>query len=252
MADLNRIGGLHYEMMKRCYDQKSVMWGTYGEKGITVCSEWHDRDNFRKWAHENGYVKGLRLNRIDNSKNYCPENCVLGNKNCKIAGGKNQEIKKKHKERIVKKEEAGISGRMVDDELYVTYQCMHSRCERKNHVSYNNYGGRGIFVCDEWSGKYGFLNFRKWSVENGWKSGLSLDRKDNNKNYSPENCKFSTRKEQNFNKRCNIYYEYCGISMPLGMIANIENVKYGMLYSRVRKKGMSIDEALTDIKECLK
>lgn len=80
MADLNSIGGLHYEMMRRCYNPKSIAFKSYGAKGIKVCEEWHDRDNFRKWCNENGYTKGLRLNRIDSTKDYCPENCVLGNK----------------------------------------------------------------------------------------------------------------------------------------------------------------------------
>lgn len=57
-----------------------------------------------------------------------------------------------------------------------------------------------------------------------------------------------TTTEQNYHRRSNIYYEYCGISMPLGMIAKLENVKYGMLYSRVRIKGMTVGQALEDIK----
>lgn len=68
MADLNSIGGLHYEMMRRCYNPKSIAFKSYGAKGIKVCEEWHDRDNFRKWCNENGYTKGLRLNRIDSTK----------------------------------------------------------------------------------------------------------------------------------------------------------------------------------------
>lgn len=77
---------------------------------------------------------------------------------------------------------------------------------------------------------------------------MSIDRKDNNKGYCPNNCKFSTRIEQNFHRRSNIYYEYCGVNIPLGMIAKLENIKYGLLYTRVRKKGMSVDEALRDIR----
>ena len=75
MASLNTIGGLHYEMMRRCYNEKSVAYKDYGAKGIIVCEEWHDREKFRKWCLENGWVKGLKLNRRDSSKNYCPENC---------------------------------------------------------------------------------------------------------------------------------------------------------------------------------
>ena len=50
MADLNSIGGLHYEMMRRCYNPQSIAFKSYGAKGIKVCEEWHDRDNFRKWC----------------------------------------------------------------------------------------------------------------------------------------------------------------------------------------------------------
>lgn len=92
MADLNSIGGLHYEMMRRCYNPKSIAFKSYGAKGIKVCEEWHDRDNFRKWCNENGYTKGLRLNRIDSTKDYCPENCVLGNKNCKDQNSARQKL----------------------------------------------------------------------------------------------------------------------------------------------------------------
>lgn len=249
MADLNSIGGLHYEMMRRCYDEKSVMYPAYGAVGIKVCEEWHDREVFRKWCKDNGWNKNLRLNRIDGTKDYCPENCCFGNKNCKIIGGRNQEVKKSIEERKQKKLESGIKGNITEEPLYITYISMHERCERKTHINYPNYGGRGISVCDDWCGKDGFLNFKKWSNTSGWRKGLSLDRIDNDKGYSPDNCKWSTRSEQNFNKRNNICYEYCGMDMPLGMITKLENVKYGLLYLRVRQKGMSVSEAIAEIKK---
>ena len=248
MADLNTIGGLHYEMMRRCYNEKSVAYKEYGAKGIKVCDEWHDREVFRKWCKENGYVKGLRLNRIDSSKDYCPENCVFGNISTKREDSCLQTQKKRIAENKKKKQEAGIKGKIQDDELYITYHGMHSRCERKSHPSYDNYGGRGITVCNEWSGKDGFFNFKKWALNNGWVKGLSLDRLDNNKGYSPNNCRFATRVEQNFHRRSNIMYEYSGIMTPLGMIAKLEDVKYRLLYTRVRIKGMSVRQALEDIK----
>lgn len=248
MANLESIGGLHYEMMKRCYNENSVAYKSYGRKGIKVCEEWHDREVFRKWANDNGYQKGMRLNRIDSTKDYCPENCVFGNKNCKIHGGKNQQIKKSIKERKQKKLEAGINGKATEDELYSKFQSMHNRCNQKTHPSYMNYGGRGISVCEEWSGKYGFLVFKKWANENGWAEGLTLDRIDNNLGYSPSNCRWSTALQQSYNKRNNIVYQYANTEMPLGMIAKLENVNYGLLYSRVRLKGMTIEEAISNIK----
>ena len=249
MASLDTIGGIHYEMMRRCYKENSVAYKDYGAKGIKVCGEWHDREVFRQWCNENGWKKGLRVNRIDSSKDYCPENCYLGNHMSRDPNSVNQRIKANIVANKRKKEEAGIIGEMRKDPLYVTYQGMHARCEKKSHPSYINYGARGIHVCDEWSGKDGFFAFKKWSMHVGWHKGLTLDRIDNDKGYCPNNCKFSTKTEQNYNRRSNIYYEYCGISMPLGMIAKLEDVKYSMLYSRVRKKGMSIDEALYDIRK---
>lgn len=248
MASLDTIGGLHYEMMKRCYNEKSIAYKDYGAKGIEVCDEWKDREKFRKWCKENGWNKNLRLNRKDGSKNYCPDNCYFGNKSTKKKNSMSQITKKKIKANKLKKEKAGIIGKINEDPLYYTFHGMHSRCENKSHSSYKNYGGRGISVCKEWSGKNGFFNFKKWAVNNGWSKELSIDRKDNNKGYCPNNCKFSTRIEQNFHRRSNIYYEYCGVNIPLGMIAKLENIKYGLLYTRVRKKGMSVAEALRDIR----
>lgn len=249
MASLNTIGGLHCEMMRRCYNENSIAYKDYGEKGITVCEEWHDIEVFRKWCIDNGWKKGLKINRYDGKKDYCPENCYMGTNMSRNPNSKNQKNIKNIKERKRKKEEAGIKGKISKDSLYITYIAMHERCENESHINYSNYGGRGISVCEEWSGKDGFLNFKKWSNISGWRKELSLDRINNDKGYSPNNCKWSTRSEQNFNKRSNIYYEYCGINMPLGMIAKIENVKYGMLYSRVRKKEMSVSEAIAEIKK---
>lgn len=246
MASLNTIGGLHYEMMKRCYNEKSIAYKDYGAKGIRVCAEWHERENFRKWCNENGYVKGMRIERIDTKGNYEPSNCRFGTKH--IDKGIAKGIKENTQKNRQKKMDAGITGKIVEDELYICYRGMRNRCEVKSHPSYPNYGGRGIRVCEEWLGKDGFFNFKKWSTSNGWNKGLSLDRIDNNKGYCPDNCRFVTKAEQNYHRRSNIMYEYSGIMMPLGMIAKLEDVKYGLLYTRVRIKGMSVRQALEDIK----
>lgn len=76
---------------------------------------------------------------------------------------------------------------------------MISRCYNINSHNYKNYGGRGIIVCEEW--KYSMESFVKWGLNNGWKNGLIFDRKDNNNNYFPENCRFVSLSISNKNKR---------------------------------------------------
>lgn len=101
----------------------------------------------------------MRLERIDSKGNYKLSNCRFGTKY--KDRGVNKGIQANILANKQKKADAGIEGKRIEDELYVVYHGMHSRCERKSHSSYENYGGRGVSVCEEWSGKDGFLNFRK-------------------------------------------------------------------------------------------
>lgn len=80
--------------------------------------------------------------------------------------------------------------------IYTIWGGMNARCRDQNNVLY---GGRGIDVCKEWS--QSFIAFRDWAVCNGYSDDLSIDRKDNDKGYGPENCRWSTSKEQSRNKR---------------------------------------------------
>jgi hypothetical protein len=76
---------------------------------------------------------------------------------------------------------------------------MKQRCHNPNAHQYKDYGGRGITVCDEW--RDNFSCFVYWALSSGYKDNLTIDRIDNNKGYSPDNCKFSTMLEQERNKR---------------------------------------------------
>ena len=91
---------------------------------------------------------------------------------------------------------------------------MKNRCYNPKSHNYINYGYRGITICDEWNNaertygvhgcpSKGWLAFKKWSLENGYQDDLSIDRIDNNKGYSPDNCQWVSRKTQNNNQRSN-------------------------------------------------
>lgn len=247
MSNLNTIGGIHYDMMRRCYNEKSVTFKYYGAKGIVVCQDWHDKEIFKQWALSNGYVKGLRLERKDSSGNYEPDNCYFGD-SMKRKSRVAQRAKTIKQHRKSMKEFAGIEGQYSKTRLYNIFKLMHVRCENVSDPHYEKYGRRGINVCEEWSGKDGFFYFYKWAMENGYNEKLSIDRIDNDKGYSPDNCQWTTNKVQIDNRRTSKLYKYDGKMLNLQDIANITGTKYGMLYSRINKKGMTVEQALDDIK----
>jgi hypothetical protein len=115
--------------------------------------------------------------------------------------------------------------------LYRVWQAIKRRCYSINDAAYLHYGGRGIKVCRQW--KHKAERFIEWASSNGWEKGLQIDRIDNNKGYSPENCRIVTRKENMNNTRRNITLEYNGEVKTLTEWANCLKINSATLHSRI-------------------
>ena len=86
-----------------------------------------------------------------------------------------------------------------DSRIYGIWGNIVQRCTNKNNSKYNDYGGRGITVSEEW--KNDFIVFNEWAINNGYSDKLEIDRIDNNDGYKPTNCRFVTRSENCRNTR---------------------------------------------------
>ena len=123
---------------------------------------------------------------------------------------------------------------------------MKKRCNDKNTACYDRYGGRGIKVCEEWNNS--FEPFFEWAMNNGYSEELTIDRIDNNGNYEPNNCKWSTNQEQCNNRRSNIKITIGNATKTLKEWCKIFEVDYGTVLPRYhRYPDQTIEELFSPI-----
>jgi len=122
------------------------------------------------------------------------------------------------------------------------YKGMMDRC-KKTHSESQYYYDRGITVCEEWYNS--FQAFKDWAISTGYKRGLTIDRIDNNKGYSPANCRWATPIEQAANKRDTYYVIYNGERIPFMTLIRKKNLLNNARTIRDRiKRGYSVEEAI--------
>lgn len=122
--------------------------------------------------------------------------------------------------------------------LYWTWIGMMKRCYNPSHHAYNAYGGRGVTVCQRWHNLQIFIN------DMGPKpKDMTLDRIDNSKGYSPENCRWATPKQQARNRRRNVVLRFDGKEMCMAEWATHLGISRGTLFYRL-KSGWPLDRAL--------
>lgn len=117
--------------------------------------------------------------------------------------------------------------------IYNIYICMKERCYNPNSPSYKNYGGRGIEVCEEWANN--FEAFYEWSIENGYQDSLTIDRINNDDDYSPTNCRWVGRFTQANNTRKNRFIEYHGEIHTVSEWSRITGIPRSTINARLNR-----------------
>ena len=118
--------------------------------------------------------------------------------------------------------------------LYHAWWAMRQRCSNPADPAYYRYGGRGIRVCDRWQGAFGFVNFL---ADMGERPSVkhSLDRRDNDKGYSPDNCRWATARDQAHNMRTNVNLTVDGRTQCIAAWAAETGLKRGTIQWRIRQ-----------------
>lgn len=137
---------------------------------------------------------------------------------------------------------ASVGGKV--ERLYRIWSGMKARCNNPKSPDFAAYGGRGIFVCDEW--QHNYVAFRDWAMAADYADNLELDRRDNSGPYASSNCRWVTSKTNNRNKRSNKLIEAFGETKCIAEWS--EDLRCGVpamtIYERIAN-GWSGEMALT-------
>ena len=125
--------------------------------------------------------------------------------------------------------------------LYTVWMGMKQRCYNQNTKRFKRYGGRNISICTTWLND--FKTFYDWALTNGYSKGLQIDRRDNDGDYCPSNCHWTTNKANSRNKENTHIITYCGVTLPLAEHCEQLGRDYGVMYDRIIRLGWDIDEA---------
>lgn len=125
------------------------------------------------------------------------------------------------------------------ERLYERYRCILRRVYSKEKY-------HGVTICKEWEDDY--LSFRKWALKNGYRDELTIDRIDNSKGYSPDNCRWATPKQQANNRRSNIRVTYEGKEFTLSELADYIHLPMNTVKLRYEHGWNIVDIAKTPYK----
>lgn len=131
---------------------------------------------------------------------------------------------------------------LYSTKLHTVWGNIKKRCYWDKSKDYHNYGARGIRMHEEW--KNDFKTFYDWSINNGWKEGLQIDRKNNNGNYEPSNCRFVSGKENCNNRRVTLFFDYNGERKCFSQWCKIYGLNRKLSHQRMNRDGISFDKLI--------
>lgn len=137
---------------------------------------------------------------------------------------------------------SNIKHKMTNTRIYGIWNGMINRCVNPNKSSYKYYGDRGISFCAEWKE---FINFYNWAIQNGYNENLTLDRINPDKDYSPENCRWVTLKEQANNLRTNRKLTYNNETLNISQWAEKTGLSHATITRRLDVYKWSVEKTLT-------
>ena len=185
---------------------------------LTVLSELQERTNAGKVQFECQCDCGKKVIVVGSKlKNGWSKSCSCFQK--EVVSKRSKEDNKTH----------GLS----KTSIYTTYQTMIARCNNKNSQAYPRYGARGIKVCDRWM--QSFENFYKDMGEKPSKKH-SIERKNNEGNYEPSNCKWADVYEQENNKSTNVVISYKGELLTIAELSRELNMSYSKLWNKLKRR----------------
>lgn len=126
------------------------------------------------------------------------------------------------------------------DPIQTIWAGMKQRCYDPNQARYERYGGRGIYICDKWLKEP--KKFYEWAYDNGYYKGMSIDRINNDKGYSPENCRIIPLKDQGRNRRSNRHIEINGEIKIMNEWCKIFEINRSTVRGRL-KRGWNTEDA---------
>jgi hypothetical protein len=191
-----------------------------------------------------GRLTAIRFVRINSHRDAewmflcdCGKQCVTTA--CRVKRGQTQSCGCLKIEREIS---ANTKHGLSKTRIYRIWNDMRRRCSNPKRKDWINYGGRGITVCDEW--QKDFKLFYDWAIANGYKDYLSIDRKNNNNGYCPENCQWVTKKHQNNNTRANRQITAFGQTKTLQQWADTFGIEHATIFFRL-KSGWTSEDAVS-------